>query len=100
MAKTRKAGYKPEELKLYWNVEQLENLCPKPEEESKKTTSHDPSDNDAIENLREFPVGERNHSGKITYKNTGIEKAVFEVPKDAQIIILNFAVKYFIANSY
>ncbi|CAF2057790.1 unnamed protein product, partial [Rotaria magnacalcarata] len=63
----RENGFNPKELKLYWNVKQ-------------------------IENLREYPVSERNNSGRITYITNGIEKAVFDVPENAQIILLNFAV--------
>jgi hypothetical protein len=93
-------GFNPEELKVYWNAGQLENLCPKSEEESGRTPPHDPSDSDAVKNLREYPVRDRNHSGTFKYVNKGIEKAVFDVPEDAQIIVLNFAVKSFIANTY
>ena len=99
MEKSRKNGFKPEELKVYWNAEQLENLCPKSEEDSGRTPPHDPSDDDAVKNLRAYPVQNRVHSGKIEYVNKGIEKAVFDVPKNAQIIVLNFAVKSFIANT-
>ncbi|CAF3373876.1 unnamed protein product [Rotaria sp. Silwood2] len=74
-------------LKLYWNVNQIENLCP----ESSGKIPYDPSDEDAVENLRQFPVSERNHNGRITYVTNGIEKAVFDVPENAQIILLNFA---------
>jgi hypothetical protein len=95
MAKFRKNGFEPKELKLYWNAEQLENLCPKQEKQSEiKPPPHDPSDDDCIENLRQYPVSERNHSGTITYVNKGIEKAVFDIPDEAQIIVLNFAVKF------
>jgi len=92
MNKYRQDGYKAEELKLYWNAEQLEALCPRQGESSEIIPPHDPSDDDAIENLRQYPVSERNHSGTIEYINKGIEKAVFDVPEDAQIIVLNFAV--------
>ncbi|CAF3718770.1 unnamed protein product [Rotaria socialis] len=153
MARFRSSGWKPEELKIYWNVQQLENLCPKHETESKKgeeklepkceaednrknettrdmklektevaieakaerkdaienqmnarptekekseatneiLSPHDPSDADIIQALRECPVSKRNNAGKITYVNTGIEKAVFDIPETAQIIVLNFA---------
>jgi hypothetical protein len=94
MTKFRKDGFKPEELKIYWNLEQLENLCPKQGEQSDIIPPpHDPSDIDAIKNLRQYPVSTRNHSGTITYVHKGIEKAVFDIPPDAQIIVLNFAVK-------
>ncbi|CAF1191640.1 unnamed protein product [Adineta steineri] len=196
MARFRSHGWEPKELKLYWNAQQLEDLCPKHEINSKQTEEndktklevdssandesndkksneveskqivvegeenkqsavenetinnqckadheiqdgeieklvekmditgehsnpttdnqcdaistteieikneqindnnlfrHDPSDADAIQALYEFPVSKRNHAGKITYVNKGIEKAVFDAPKDAQLIVLNFA---------
>lgn len=79
-------------MKLYWNAEQLENLCPKDEEGA--TPPHDPSDDDAVENLRAHAVSERNHNVEIRYLNKGIEKAVFDVPEGAQVIVLNFAVRF------
>lgn len=92
MEKFRQDGFAPEELKLYWNAEQLENLCPKPGEASKTTSTHDSSDIDAVENLLKYPVAQRHHSGEIRYVHDGIERAVFDVPEEAQIILLNFAV--------
>ncbi len=100
MDKFRHDGYQPEELKLYWNAEQLEALCPKPGESLEIIPPHDPSDKDAIENLRKYPVSERKHSGKIEYINKGIEKAVFDVPEGKQIIVLNFAVNFNRKNFY
>jgi hypothetical protein len=100
MDKFRHDGYQPEELKLYWNAEQLEALCPKPGESLEINPPHDPSDEDAIENLRKYPVSERKHSGKIEYINKGIEKAVFDVPEGKQIIVLNFAVNFNRKNFY
>lgn len=91
MRKFRANGFDPKELKLYWNAKQIENLCP----EWCEKIAYDPSDEDAVENLRQYPVCERNHSGKITYVTNGIEKAVFDVPENAQIILLNFAVNNF-----
>lgn len=93
MENYRKDGFTPEELKLYWNSTQLENLCPK---EGVKPSSYDPSDEDAVENLAKNPVSERNHRVKIRYVNQGIQEAVFEVPDGAQVIVLNFAVKLLI----
>ncbi|CAF2081649.1 unnamed protein product [Rotaria magnacalcarata] len=92
----RENGFNPKELKLYWNVKQIENLSP----ESSGKTPHDPSDDDALENLREYPVSERNNSGRITYITNGIEKAVFDVPENAQIILLNFANEQFPGGGY
>jgi hypothetical protein len=181
MARFRSHGWKPEELKIYWNAKQLENLSPKHEtndkqiEEKEKTKleadhdskdeaknnqikeesetkveesdevknkelaapvetndnqiqkeektelkadddskdeesdevknkhlvaedgnlpPHDPSDVDVILSLRRYPVSKRNHAGKITYVNKGIERAVFDAPEDAQLIVLNFAVSH------
>ncbi|CAF4173884.1 unnamed protein product [Adineta steineri] len=91
MSKFRKNGFEPKELKVYWNIEQLENLCPKEGVQESVEPPHDPSDIDAIKNLREFPVSTRNHRGIIKYVNKGIERAVFDVPEQAQIILLNFA---------
>ncbi|CAF1928026.1 unnamed protein product [Rotaria magnacalcarata] len=90
---TRPNGFQSDELKLYWNAEQLEQLCPKAESQLEKFLQplYDPSDADAVEALRQHPVWQRNHHGKITYVTKGIEKAVFDVPKDAQIILLSFA---------
>jgi hypothetical protein len=85
----RSQGFKHEELKLYWNVEQIENLCSRDD----APRSHDPSDIDAIDNIRQHPVAQRNHRGTITYVHAGIEQAVFDVPSTAQIILLNFAVR-------
>ncbi len=159
MTRFRNHGWEPNELKIYWNAEQLENLCPKHEaeteskaetkvettDESKDETKveaeteskdetkaetkveitdevkhevqdetkaeakvekkveakdenlppHDPSDADVILALRQYPVSNRNHDCTITYVNKGIEKAVFDAPEDAQLIVLNFAVSYF-----
>lgn len=89
MSQYRANGFLPEELKVYWNYEQIEQLC------QKSNPPYDPSDKDVIENLQKHPVAQRAHSGRITYKTTGIEKVVFEVPEGAQIILLNFAVNLF-----
>ncbi|CAF1405754.1 unnamed protein product [Rotaria sp. Silwood1] len=150
MSRFRSHGWEPKELKIYWNLQQLENLCPKhetkakqveekdkqnndvnnqtklekneetkaevknentneindqmkeePKEEVKCETiaelkddnlpPHDPSDADVVKALREHPVSKRNNAGQINYINKGIEKAVFDIPEDAQIIVLNFA---------
>jgi DNA-directed RNA polymerase subunit F len=114
MARFRSHGWEPEELKIYWNAKQLENLCPKSqtEDEIKNETNtevkiektheakvenlppHDPSDVDVVLALRQYPVSNRNYDCTINYINKGIEKAVFDAPEDAQLIVLNFAVSY------
>lgn len=105
MDRFRSHGWKAEELKIYWNAQQLEDLCPqsttddKEEEEAKKDfPPHDPSDVDAVLALRQNPVSKRNFDCKIEFIHQGIERAVFDAPKDAQLIVLNFAVSLFLSN--
>ena len=74
-------------------MKQLENLCSQATEDFLV----DPSDYDAVDNLRQYPVSERNHAGHITYVTNGIEKAVFDIPNSAHIILLNFAVTEFVS---
>jgi hypothetical protein len=99
MARFRSHGWDPKELKIYWNLQQLENLCPKPDAEendkndvNNEEPEHDPSDADVVLALRQYPVSKRNYDCKIKYINTGIENAVFDAPEHAQLIVLNFAV--------
>lgn len=95
MSRFRSRGWKPEELKLYWNSQQLEDLCPKSPVENTATNDlppHDPSDADAVQALLQNPVSKRNFNCQIEFIHNGIEKAVFDAPKDAQLIVLNFAV--------
>ncbi len=90
MARFRSHGWDPKELKVYWNFQQLEDLRPKSDTEY--LPAHDPSDADAVLALRQNPVAKRNFDCKIEYINKGIELAVFDAPKDVQLIVLNFAV--------
>lgn len=102
MKQYRKEGWKPEELKLYWNLQQIENLCRRNENVVlQETNEHmiDPSDKDAYENLRIYPVGKRNHSTNFEFINKGIEQAVFDAPVDVQLIVLNFAVGFILSIS-
>ena len=99
MKQFRSYGWDPKDLKLYWNVQQLEDLCPKDEFKAENEQTDpinilpcDPSDVDAMAALRRHPISQRNHTCKIEYVNEGIEKAVFDVPENAQLIVLNFAV--------
>ncbi len=106
MAHFRSQGWDPNELKVYWNSQQLEDLCPKPDAEEKQVEeknetksenlpAHDPSDADVVLALRQYPVAKRNYDCKIEYISKGIEKAVFDAPEDAQLIVLNFAVSLY-----
>jgi hypothetical protein len=94
MTRYRSHGWDPTELKIYWNEKQLENLCPKNDTNNENLPPHDPSDADVVRALRQYPVSQRNHDVKISYIHKGIEKAVFDAPEDAQLIVLNFAVSY------
>ncbi len=107
MARFRSHGWDPKDLKVYWNPQQLEDLCPKSDAEEKQIEddkneekfenlpTHDPSDADAVLALRQYPVAKRNYDCKIEYINKGIEQAIFDAPEDAQLIVLNFAVSHF-----
>ncbi len=118
MARFRSHGWEPKELKVYWNSQQLEDLCPKSDTDNSKKIEgndekeiqeektnvqaniedlpeYDPSDADAVQLLRQNPVSNRNYECEIKYVHNGIERAVFDVPEDAQLIVLNFAVSFF-----
>ena len=101
MTRFRSHGWEPKELKIYWNAQQLEDLSAKPKADDKKEEEakndlplHDPSDLDAVLALQQNPVFKRNHDCKIEFVHKGIERAVFDAPKDAQLIVLNFAVSF------
>ncbi|CAF0938712.1 unnamed protein product [Adineta ricciae] len=98
MKQFRSYGWNPKDLKLYWTLQQLEDLCPKNEVKTENEQTNrinallcDPSDVDTMEALRRHPVSQRNHTCKLEYINKSIEKAVFDVPEQAQLIILTFA---------
>lgn len=80
----RSGGFQPNELKLYWNYDEIEYL----------TTPHDYNpitDTDSHKRLLKWPVSRRKNSGTIRFLRSGIQDAVFEVPKDNQVIVLDFA---------
>ena len=83
ISKYRADGFKPEELKLYWNYEEIRQL--------KETNFNKITDEDTNKNLNNNPVSERKNPGDIIFKKAGIEHAVFEVPADKQVIVLDFA---------
>lgn len=74
-------------------------MCPKEGEDQDKI-SYDPSDKDAFKNLRQYPVASRRNRGEINYVTNGIEKAVFDIPEESQVIVVNFAVNFLINNAY
>ncbi|CAF0934038.1 unnamed protein product [Adineta steineri] len=83
--KYREKGFQPEELKLYWNYQEIESL-------HKNGYFNPITDTDTNKALLDKPVDERKNSGTIQFHLSGIEQAVFyEELKDKQIIVLDFA---------
>jgi hypothetical protein len=82
--KYRQNGFQLEELKLYWNYDQIREL--------NKTDRFNPiTDSDTHNALLKVPVNTRNNAGEIQFVRSGIEEAVFLVPEDKQVIVLDFA---------
>lgn len=84
ISKYRQDGFLPNELKLYWNYEQIKNLD-QPDQFNPET------DQDSHDNLLSSRVQTRKNAGKVEYIRSGIEEAIFKVPDDHQIIVLDFA---------
>lgn len=84
ISKYRKNGFQPNELKLYWNYQQIKDL----NQDKLYNSITDSDTNDALLNS---PVDKRNNSGKIQFIRSGIENAVFQVPEGKQVIVLDFA---------
>ena len=80
----RSQGFEPQELKIYWNYEEIESL-------NQNNRFNPITDSDTNQALQQCPVAERKNKGNIVYRRSGIEKAVFEIPNDKQIIVLDFA---------
>ncbi|CAF3692317.1 unnamed protein product [Rotaria sp. Silwood1] len=84
IARYRKHGFQPNELKIYWNYQQIRDII--------KDNSYNPvADIDARKSLLEIPVYKRNNRGTFHFITSGIQDAVFHVPKGKQIIVLDFA---------
>lgn len=84
ISRYRSNGFQPNDLKIYWNYNQLQalHLC----------NRYNPrTDSDARNALRNSPVYQRKHSGTIRFVMSGIQEAVFQIPNDKQIIVLDFA---------
>ncbi|CAF3361817.1 unnamed protein product [Rotaria sp. Silwood2] len=80
----RSNGFQPDELKIYWNYNQIQSLT--------LFNNYNPiTDNDARDALLNSPVHERKHSGIIRFVILGIQDAVFIVPNGKQVIVLDFA---------
>ena len=81
------AGFAPEQLKVYFNRKQIENIP----FSSATLQSAGFVDADARDNLLRHPLDQRRNQGMINTKQGRIEQAIFDVPKGKQIIILDFA---------
>jgi hypothetical protein len=84
ISKYRQDGFKPEELKLYWNYDEIRDL-------NKPDRFNPITDSDTNNALLKSPVDTRENSGEIQFIKSGIENAVFQVPEGKQIIVLDFA---------
>lgn len=84
ISKYRELGFQPDELKIYWNYDQIRDL--------NKTDRFNPiTDHDTNAALTKSPVDTRNNSGEIKFIRSGIEDAIFQVPEDKQVVVLDFA---------
>jgi hypothetical protein len=98
ISKHREQGFQLNELKLYWNYNQIRDL-------NKDDRFNPITDSDTHEALIKSPVDTRNNSGEIKFIKSGIEDAVFQVPEDKQVIVLDFADErmpggYFLENAH
>ena len=80
----REAGFQPNELKLYWNYEEIRQL-------NQSGLFNPISDFDTSEALAEFPVEQRDNAGSVHFIRAGIQDAVFDIPDGKQAIVLDFA---------
>ncbi|CAF1337713.1 unnamed protein product [Didymodactylos carnosus] len=84
IARYRNSGFRPDELKIYWNYKQIRDII--------KDSSYNPvTDIDARKALLKVPVNQRKHTGTFHFVESGIQNVVFQVPKGKQIIVLDFA---------
>jgi hypothetical protein len=84
ISKYHQDGFRPEELKLYWNYDQIKDL-------NKNDHFNPITDSDTYNALLKSPVDTRNNSGTIQFVRSSIQDAVFQVPEDKQVIVLDFA---------
>lgn len=80
----KEKGFLPRELKIYWNYDEIKSL-----KESGKFNPETDTDTHAA--LNEYPVDQRQNDVKIEFIHSPIEEAVFKVPENKQIIVLDFA---------
>lgn len=80
----RSYGFQSNELKLYWNYNEIKNLT--------VIDHYNPiNDKDSHHALLNSPVHSRKHSGTIRFVQAGIQDAVFQIPYGKQVIVLDFA---------
>ncbi|CAF0948721.1 unnamed protein product [Rotaria sp. Silwood1] len=84
ISRYRSNGFQSNELKIYWNYNQIQSLT--------FSNNYNPiTDRDARDALLNSPVHERKNSGIIRFVILGIQDAVFTVPNGKQVIVLDFA---------
>jgi hypothetical protein len=84
IARHRSGGFRPNELKIYWNYDQIQEI--------RTCSGYNPiTDKDARNALLKWPVAKRKHAGQVRFVISGIQNAVFDVPAGKQAIVLDFA---------
>ena len=84
---TNANGFSPEQLKIYFNTKQIENIP----YSNATFQSAGFVDADVKANLVNFPIEQRQNEGNINTKQGRIEQVIFDIPPGKQIIILDFA---------
>jgi hypothetical protein len=82
-----KSSFSPEQLKVYFNPAQINNIP----FSNATFQSSGFVDGDAKDNMIKYPLNHRHNKGLINTKKCRIEQAIFDVPPNKQIIILDFA---------
>lgn len=84
ISRYRQDGFQMSDLKIYWNYDEINQL--------KDDDKFNPeTDNDTNQALKQYPVDQRQNNGTIHFLCSGIEEAIFKVPDNKQIIVLDFA---------
>ncbi|CAF0759421.1 unnamed protein product [Adineta steineri] len=87
LTNTLSNGFSPEQLKIYFNPKQIDNIP-----FSKATLqSSGFVDNDSRDNFIKYPIDQRQNEGIINTKRGRIEQVIFHIPLGKQIIVLDFA---------
>lgn len=83
----RPNGFSPEELKIYFNTKQIDNI---PYSQATFQAAGF-VDGDAREFMTKYPIPQRHNKGEINTKKARVEQAIFDIPPGKQIIVLDFA---------